>query len=710
MGNVVGCFLHNQEKLALTFSEPLDEGLGHSFCYVRHQSPPHSDRFAYAQAPNGSLSIHDNQIDPQKLQILSETSFKSISGASVSANTSTPRSVVSQKQFNSFANVAYDRAAAFESTSSITFLPLQPIPKGLSQSGPITGSQLDCASLSGPFEKGIMPGPLERGFLSGPLERSSMSGPIEATDRSLFSAPLTGYSHLRRRRRSLTQLWRTFGNPMKKVLSRSLSTTTYALARTQKSFAAPLKLVWGHPKDISRDGTTQYNCPLDFGRSSSDFDSRESHNLQWAQGMAGEDRMHIVLCEEHGWLFVGIYDGFNGPDAPDFLMSNLYGEVYRELRGLLWGRKETSTGKMKQEVQRDGIKMDWNYPKATVCSHGAHEEARTIAGFQKQRDLDSDSIDLDVATSTKEDIRTDNGIDNVDCSQPDRPTRAGSGDFGCELPVHGIGDVLEISPRLSTAGEVETNPELCAVKGVKENVTIGSAKEAEADAGCVDFEGNDVTDRVGEERHNGQQSDSNFRQEKSRKFWLGRSLLKLTLKRAHSKGKEHHKILFPQGLEWKQDQKGGRNNAEDYRQDAEKPCTSGNLDHTAVLEALARALASTERSYLQMAEHSIEETPELALMGSCVLVMLMKGKDLYVMNVGDSRALLAQLKSDLPASPSSSIEPALSQADDLNRTGAGELQIQQELEQIMECPKHLESFKSSHTSSSAGPQIGRAHV
>jgi hypothetical protein len=59
--------------------------------------------------------------------------------------------------------------------------------------------------------------------------------------------------------------------------------------------------------------------------------------LQWAQGKAGEDRVHVVLSEEHGWLVVGIYGGFNGPDAPDFLMSSLYSAIYQELKGLLWG-------------------------------------------------------------------------------------------------------------------------------------------------------------------------------------------------------------------------------------------------------------------------------------------------------------------------------------------------------------------------------------
>ncbi|KAF8667148.1 hypothetical protein HU200_053336 [Digitaria exilis] len=55
--------------------------------------------------------------------------------------------------------------------------------------------------------------------------------------------------------------------------------------------------------------------------------------VQWARGKAGEDRVHVVVSEEHGWMFVGIYDGFNGPDATDYLVSNLYAAVCRELDG-----------------------------------------------------------------------------------------------------------------------------------------------------------------------------------------------------------------------------------------------------------------------------------------------------------------------------------------------------------------------------------------
>ncbi|CAN6331151.1 unnamed protein product [Urochloa humidicola] len=55
--------------------------------------------------------------------------------------------------------------------------------------------------------------------------------------------------------------------------------------------------------------------------------------VQWARGKAGEDRVHVVVSEEHGWMFVGIYDGFNGPDATDYLVENLYAAVCRELGG-----------------------------------------------------------------------------------------------------------------------------------------------------------------------------------------------------------------------------------------------------------------------------------------------------------------------------------------------------------------------------------------
>ncbi|KAM1900427.1 hypothetical protein ACFX14_029374 [Malus domestica] len=45
---------------------------------------------------------------------------------------------------------------------------------------------------------------------------------------------------------------------------------------------------------------------------------------------------------------------------------------------------------------------------------------------------------------------------------------------------------------------------------------------------------------------------------------------------------------------------------------------------------------------MEMVEKALDKNAELALMGSCVLVMLMKDQDVYIMNLGDSRVVLAQ--------------------------------------------------------------------
>ncbi|KAK8950525.1 Protein phosphatase 2C 35 [Platanthera guangdongensis] len=116
-------------------------------------------------------------------------------------------------------------------------------------------------------------GPLsDRGFLSGPIERSYLSGPLDNST----------------------------------SLHRSVS----------------------HSGGVS-------GCPSSLlsrlSRASAVSPASVDPNIQWAQGKAGEDRVHVVVSR--GCIFVGIYDGFNGPDATDYLLSNLYPAVERELNG-----------------------------------------------------------------------------------------------------------------------------------------------------------------------------------------------------------------------------------------------------------------------------------------------------------------------------------------------------------------------------------------
>ena len=66
----------------------------------------------------------------------------------------------------------------------------------------------------------------------------------------------------------------------------------------------------------------------------------------------------------------------------------------------------------------------------------------------------------------------------------------------------------------------------------------------------------------------------------------------------------------------------------------------------AVLESLERALGRAEEEFLSMVEREMEERPDLVSIGSCVLVVLLFGEDLYTLNLGDSRAVLAAASSD----------------------------------------------------------------
>ncbi|OMO53660.1 phosphatase 2C (PP2C)-like protein [Corchorus capsularis] len=60
-----------------------------------------------------------------------------------------------------------------------------------------------------------------------------------------------------------------------------------------------------------------------------------------------------------------------------------------------------------------------------------------------------------------------------------------------------------------------------------------------------------------------------------------------------------------------------------------------------VLDSLQRALSQAENDFLYMVEQEMEDRPDLVSVGSCVLLVLLHGNDLYTLNLGDSRAVLA---------------------------------------------------------------------
>ncbi|KAK4772880.1 hypothetical protein SAY87_027899 [Trapa incisa] len=262
---------------------PSSEDLGHSFCYIRPEPPPPHEASSSSSSPSSSPCCR------------STTTFSLISGASISANTSTPLSTSLTDSYSSYI-ADFDKApSAFESSSLFFSVPLEPVPRS-SVSG------------SSPVENGFMSGPIERAFYSGSIDRVvPEQSPLEC---SLSFHEASTYQMSKKQK--LTRFFR-------KVIRKTLSSSGHR---------GPCP---GKKSDCPYGGLESSEFPI-----LSPGPHQVSEGIQWAQGRAGEDRMHVVISDDNGWVFVGIYDGFNGPDAPDFLISNLYDNIQEELKGFLW--------------------------------------------------------------------------------------------------------------------------------------------------------------------------------------------------------------------------------------------------------------------------------------------------------------------------------------------------------------------------------------
>ncbi|KAM0885390.1 hypothetical protein ACQ4PT_030360 [Festuca glaucescens] len=400
MGNGITknpCFSGDPYASAVASGPLPDDSHGHSFMYI-----PTSAAFVETSAA---------------ASVSSETSFFSLSGAAISANQATSASMPSFSLLNEM-TWPQSSACTFESSRSFAAVPLQAVPR-MAVSGPLQ-------SMSGRFSD--TSGTASTISTSGTLDRSFSSS-------SSFVRPQASVSHLIAERR----------------LARSQTHNERSLVQFLARAASKLRFRGSSRLGLLSEGPADAAKTESF--SDGDYRSPPKHNVQWAQGMAGEDRFHVAVSEEHGWVFVGIYDGFNGPDATDYLFANLYVAVHRELKGVLWD---------------------------------------DIQGGEPVANAD----------------HRDGGNDSPEFYR--KPTKRGR----TEHP--------EMVDGATTGG--------------------GTTKVMQRD----------------------------------------------------------------------------------------------------VLKALARALRKTEEAFFEAAEQRAEESPELGLMGSCVLVMLMKGKDVYMMNVGDSHVVLAR--------------------------------------------------------------------
>ncbi|XP_031124824.1 protein phosphatase 2C 29 [Ipomoea triloba] len=550
----------DEPEVVFTGSEPLDETLGHSFCYVRSSarfvSPPHSDRFI---SPSQSLRF-DEPAQPKTRPGGGpmETGFRAISGASVSANTSTPRTVLQVDNFyedatgtdGAITGVRGSVVNGFESTSSFCALPLQPIPRGGS------GGERSC-----PMERAFfMSGPIERGALSGPLEPPT--GSDSGANNVPFSAPLGGVYVKKKRRRGISGI--------RKALYRNFP-------EKKRPWVLPVRNFGGGRKD----DPPASNCG---GR---ELEMSCDNNIQWALGKAGEDRVHVVVSEELGWLFVGIYDGFNGPDAPEFLMSNLYKAMYKKLEGLFWDSEETS----RQEEVGAGLENDVIPENSDILNTKSSLEP------------------------TGEVVREVEGVNGVNFQQLDK------------------GSTKKVTFR---SGEIEVR---------RRRLWEFLAEEDPEDG--LDLSGSDRFAFSVEDALSVNNAGSAVR----------RSLLLSKLKQGLLIKHRENKKLFPWRFGLKGKEKVG---VEENRVEEERSIGNGRrrkvgpVDHELVLRAMSGALEITELAYLDMTDKLLDRYPELALMGSCLLVVLMRDEDVYVMNLGDSRAIVAKYEPEEVTSSSNS--------------------------------------------------------
>ncbi|PIA40760.1 hypothetical protein AQUCO_02400078v1 [Aquilegia coerulea] len=710
MGNstshVVGCFVpvgHGKGEVDLDFLEPLDEGLGHSFCYVRPgmlespaMTPSNSERFTLDSSTLDSETLSGSfrrEIMEEMASLhrpnkaFPETTFKTISGASVSANVSTVRTG-NQSAF--FTSDAQEPAASFESTSSFAAIPLQPLPRG---SGPLNGF------MSGPLERGYASGPLERGsgFMSGPLEKGGfMSGPLDS-DKANFSAPLA-YS---RRRPGLSRLMRSVSGPVKGALTRTFSRRAMGSGWMQRFFFHPVtQFVW-HPKEpkLQQEATQNY---LEAGTSEGEY--RNACNLQWAHGKAGEDRVHVVLSEEQGWLFVGIYDGFSGPDAPDFLMSHLYRAIDKELEGLLWDYEELSINnppqseliENKNDEHREEVLGDSQQSSSVSCGglEGPSDQATEISPLSNPEMIEKND-EARVKDEVQESLVKDENQSSSteECSAPTSKL-SGQGKKSKKLYEYlnmercnahdtslleeensrtGLGDMRSCSDGFCSR-ELLPNAEF--VSQLVNDTQASSSYHVEDASNNRDGGG------VGMECTKGTMDSYNVTEHRQsvRRFPIASKIRNM-----YRKQKSLRKKLFPWNYDWHREVA----NVDDKTMETVGPtrkCKSGVVDHDAVLRAMARALEATEEAYMEMVETMLDGNPELALMGSCVLVMLMKDQDVYVMNLGDSRAILAQER------PSDRhLNPKLLTDDARHQNRSRESLVRMELDRISEeSPMHTQ--------------------
>lgn len=93
------------------------------------------------------------------------------------------------------------------------------------------------------------------------------------------------------------------------------------------------------------------------------------------------------------------------------------------------------------------------------------------------------------------------------------------------------------------------------------------------------------------------------------------------IRKLYRKHKSLHKKLLPWNYDWHREKACIDEKMGEYA-GLIRNCKSGIVDHASVLRAIARALDQTEEDYMEMVEKALDKNAKLALMGSCVLTLV----------------------------------------------------------------------------------------
>lgn len=232
--------------------------------------------------------------------------FQSVAGATVSANSSSTSSISLDDSLQH--STVLDSSASFESFGSFTSPMMHPKHSQYqNQHAPRTSSV--CTSV----EEGLSSSPFDRVFNANSiekcLEQMKMNKPNKISLKKVLSRVFSNAV--------------SFGKGSIFKKSDNVNANANARVSCSTSLSDELRLHDNNYLDDDGDGCGSDNLLM------------VCENLHMAQGKGGEDRMHIVICEDHGWVYVGIYDGFNGPDATDYLLHNMFYAVHDELKRFL---------------------------------------------------------------------------------------------------------------------------------------------------------------------------------------------------------------------------------------------------------------------------------------------------------------------------------------------------------------------------------------